>query len=99
MTWAKIFSSQPPFPDDLPTYSLPTVSYRRLVAGDLAESDKIFQGCKDTGFFLLDLAGPPNGERFLNDAEGVLKLAEEFSALDNEEKSKYKTDKSRHMFG
>jgi hypothetical protein len=99
MTWAKIFSNQPPFPDNVPTYNLPRVSYQRLLAGDLTESDRILQGCKDTGFFLLDFAGSPQGERFLKDAEGVLKLTEEFSALDDTEKSKYKLQQPHHIFG
>ena|SRR5580700_7217253 len=99
MTWAKIFSDQPPFPDDVPTYNLHTVSYGRLLEGDPVELDKIFLGCKDTGFFLLDLAGPPHGEIFLEDAEGVLKLTEDFSALDDIEKSKYKIQPPYHIFG
>jgi hypothetical protein len=99
MTWAKIFSSQPPFPDNIPTCGLARVSYRKLLGGDSAESDKIFQGCKDTGFFLLDLAGPPHGERLLKKAESVLKLTEEFYVLDNAEKSKYRLQSPHRIFG
>lgn len=99
MTWTKIFSSQTPFPDGVPTYSLPVVSYRRLLAGDLAESDKIFGACKETGFFLLDLAGPPQGEMFLKDAQGILRLTEHFSELDDAEKSQYRLQQPHHIFG
>jgi isopenicillin N synthase-like dioxygenase len=99
MTWTKIIGSQAPFPDDVPTYDLPKVSYRRLLAGDVAESDKVFQACKDTGFFLLDLAGPQQGERFLKDAEEILMLAEEFSELDDAEKSEYRLQQPHHIFG
>jgi hypothetical protein len=99
MTWDEIFSSQPPFPDDVPTYNLPKVTYRRLLAGDPAESDKILQGCKDTGFFLISLAGPPHGERFLEDAECVLKLTGEFSALSDTDKAKYRLQQPHHIFG
>jgi hypothetical protein len=60
-----------------------------MLAGDVTESYKLFQACSSTGFLLLDLRGTDNGEDLITDAEGLLEVDREVSALDRDEKSKY----------
>ena len=84
-----LINSQPPFPEDIPTCDLARLSYARLLAYDPAESDKLFQACKETGFFLLDLQNNIDGESLLKDAEDVLQVDRDFSRLDEQEKSRY----------
>lgn len=99
MPTVEILSSHPPFPDDVPTYPLPRLSYGRLLAGHQSESRKLFQACIDTGFFLLDLRGTPEGEGLITDAEGIFELDREVSALKNSEKTRYGTKPPLFLFG
>ena len=89
MPTLELISRQPPFPDDVPICDLAKVSYARLLANDHAESDRLFQTCKDTGFFLLDLQGTTQGRSLLKDAEGMLEVTCEFGRLAKLEKSRY----------
>ncbi len=89
MPTAELINGQPPFPDNLPTCDLSKISYRRLLANDPAESNKLFRACKETGFFLVDLQGATEGEKLLQVAEGVLQVDREFGALSELEKSRY----------
>lgn len=95
----EIFGSQPPFPDNVPTCNLARLSYGKLLAGDHDESNRLFQACIDTGFFLLDLRGMTEGEELLHDAEGLYKLNHDFTALDGTEKSKYRINGKHQIFG
>ncbi len=89
MPTAELINGQPPFPDSVPTCDLSKLSYARLLENDLAESDRLFEACKETGFFLLDLRRTTEGESLLRDAGGVLQVGRQFSALEIAEKSKY----------
>jgi isopenicillin N synthase-like dioxygenase len=89
MPTAALINSQPPFPDNVPTCDLSKLSYRRLLAKDPAESDKLFRACKETGFFLIDLQSIAEGESLLKHAESLLQLDHEVGALSNLEKSRY----------
>lgn len=94
MPTAAILSKQPPFPTDIPLYDVAKLSYPSLLAGDVMESRKLFEACKETGFFLLDLRDTPQGERLLKEAEGMLELTRKFSALEEAEKAKFPSQRS-----
>ncbi|KAI1075024.1 hypothetical protein F5B20DRAFT_573738 [Whalleya microplaca] len=50
-----------PFPDKLPTVELETISIARLLSGDEEEARRIYEFCRDPGFFQLDLTDHPEG--------------------------------------
>ena len=89
MPTAELVNDQPPFPDNVPICELSKLLYSSLLENDLIESEKLFEACKETGFFLLDLRRTKEGESLLEDAEGVLQVDRELSALDILEKSIY----------
>lgn len=98
MPTPEIFDAQPPFPGNLPVYNLPAISHRKLLSNDLSESHRLFQACKQVGFFQLDLRETTNGECFVQDAKGILDLNVKISALNVLEKSEYIT-KPPFIFG
>jgi hypothetical protein len=51
------FLDLPPFPEDVPTAPLLRISLNRLTQGDSGEIDKLWQACRELGFFYLDLRG------------------------------------------
>lgn len=83
----------PPFPSDLPTASLESISLSRLQSGDAAESSKLFDSCRNLGFFYLDLTGCQLGERVICLAESLHELQQEFFALPHQDKDQYGRDK------
>ncbi|KAI3572459.1 putative oxidoreductase [Fusarium oxysporum f. sp. albedinis] len=45
----------PPFPDDVPIAPLLCISLKKLLETDGAEEDRLWQACRDLGFFYIDL--------------------------------------------
>jgi isopenicillin N synthase-like dioxygenase len=81
--------SVPPWPIDVPTASLNTLSLAKLLQNDEAELAALFSSCKTSGFFLLDLRGCKNGEDLLADTEKLFHLAKELNGMPIEEKKQY----------
>lgn len=83
------FGKIPPFPDDVPTVKLQRLELRKLLSGDEAESEALFEACTGLGFFQLDLRGCAEGETLLKETEAGFNISQEFYALSDEEKSKF----------
>lgn len=81
---------------DLPVAELETISLKRLYAGDLVESAKLFNACKKDGIFYLDLQHPDYDD-FLRTADKIYALAGELFDLDLAEKLEYDVDKLGRM--
>ncbi|WVQ70426.1 uncharacterized protein L199_008653 [Kwoniella botswanensis] len=79
----------PPFPGDLKTAPLVSVSFAKLEADDNKSSSDFFQACKELGFFYLDFVGSKLGETIISEAEELNKVQKEFFALPNEVKDVY----------
>src|SRR5438045_2935808 len=75
-----------------PAAAIHTIHLGRLRAGNAEESSKLFQACKNHGFFYLDLQHPGN-DTFLKCVNDVYALSEELFSLDIEEKLAYDVDK------
>jgi isopenicillin N synthase-like dioxygenase len=88
----------PPFPDGLPTIDLETISLHKIQNGDRAEQDRMFEACKNWGFFYLELAHSEQGEFIHRNADEVARVAEQTMALPLEEKQKY-CPRDREIFG
>lgn len=81
--------SYPGFPSDVPTALLSKLRLQKLISADEEESQKLFESCRNSGFFLLDLQGSSEGERMLRDVGEMFKLAVPLFALDTDTKMKY----------
>ncbi|EJU03505.1 Clavaminate synthase-like protein [Dacryopinax primogenitus] len=80
------FQGLPPFPDNIPTAPLVTLSLAKLQANDPQEVAEFFKIGKGLGFFYLDLRGCDNGRQLLHDAEALLELQKQYFDLPLEEK-------------
>ena len=95
----------PPFPLDLPTASLVSISLRALQSfasppssPESLEGSRLFTACLELGFFYLDLTGSELGESILREAEVLHTLQQEFFALPHEVKDEYGQDKVDPFF-
>ena len=79
----------PPFPGDVdPTLELQTISLAKIQANDEDEKARMFEVCKNHGFFYCDFSGTDMAV-ISKEAEEVADLAERSFALPKEEKTKY----------
>jgi isopenicillin N synthase-like dioxygenase len=93
-------STLPPFPDDVSTAPLVTISLRKLVE-DISgiEHERLFSAAKSLGFFYLDVQGTPEGKHLLRQADDLFDLMNEFFSLSIEEKAKYDFAAKKSYFG
>lgn len=82
-------ASYPPFPSDLKTIDLQTISLQKIQNADAIEQDRMFEACKSWGFFYLDLSQSEQGDTVAQGAEDVARIAESVMALPLEEKQMY----------
>lgn len=66
-----------PFPEDLPTIELQSISLARLLNDDAEEARRLFHICTHEGFCYLDLTTHPKGIKLLDDAHQVHKAGVE----------------------
>ena len=99
MASTRMFGAYPPFPEDVPTASLPKISFHKLTSGDQAEANKVFQACRANGFFLLDLQNDPAGEKLLQDIETLFAITKGVMDMTLEEKGKYKQNPPADLLG
>lgn len=90
----------PPFPSDLATAPLESISLHRLRTSDpfATECSNLFAACRNLGFFYLDLAGSELGEKIVREAEQLHILQQEFYALPHEVKDECGQDKVDPFF-
>ncbi|BEJ12996.1 hypothetical protein CspHIS471_0301700 [Cutaneotrichosporon sp. HIS471] len=93
-----IHSTLPPFPVDIPTAPLVSVSLAGLEARNPATQQALWDACQDLGFFYLDMFGSEVGERIVSQAEAINAVQNKFWALGNEELDKYGRDKVHEFF-
>ncbi len=82
-------STLPPFPNDVPTAPLVSVSFAKLEVNDASESSSFFTSCKNLGFFYLDMIGSTLGETIVSEAEELNTMQQQFFNLPNEVKDIY----------
>ncbi|KAK6953773.1 hypothetical protein Daesc_003735 [Daldinia eschscholtzii] len=87
----------PPFPSDVPTVSLETITLSKLLGGDATEQDRVFDSCVGRGFFYLELDGCTEGHIIRQGAEQIALAGERVFRLPLAEKMNYKMAKS--LFG
>ncbi|KAI7529475.1 Clavaminate synthase-like protein [Hortaea werneckii] len=57
------FDDLPPFPENVPTAPLLRLDLNRLLQGNHQETEKLWNACRDIGFFYLDLRDGQAGKR------------------------------------
>ena len=93
------FNKYPPFPTDVPVADLRRLSFSKLLANEDSESEQLFQSCRETGFFLVDLRGTSEGEVMLKHAETAFQLNEKIFELEQEELNEHAFEPSVSLFG
>lgn len=83
------FAQYPSFPNNVPVADVTRLSLSRLMAQDQAESELLYQSCRSSGFFLLDLQGNDSGQHLLEDVRQLRQISAELFDLKSEEKMKY----------
>ena len=98
-TKGRAHTTNPPFPNDVPTAPLLQLSLKKLLQNDTEESTSCFQACKNLGFFYLDLRGTTVGESLLDDADRLFDVGEQLFELDLEEKQRYDFSGQQSYYG
>jgi isopenicillin N synthase-like dioxygenase len=89
----------PPFPDNILTAPLVTISLNKLVDNSQDEHARLFEAARSLGFFYLDMHSSPAGERLLQEANNMFALMEDFFGLPLEEKQKYDFAAQKKYYG
>ena len=98
MASQKLFDALPPFPPNIPTADVSKFSLSRLSSGDAAYARKLFETCRTTGFFLLDLSGGKTGEKIISEIDAMFEISKNVFDLDIKEKMKFAQDTPRGQF-
>ena len=93
------FNKYPPFPTGFPVADIPCLSFSKLLADEESESEQLFQSCRDTGFFLVDLRGTSESDTMLKHAEIAFDLNKKIFELDQEELTKHAFEPPASLFG
>jgi hypothetical protein len=93
------FAQSPPFPDDAPIADIPVIFYKGLLSNSSTESEKLFNACREHGFFLLNLRDSEEGEALLKDAESMFKISNATFDLGQDELMKYVCNPPRDLRG
>lgn len=100
MASEKLFENIPPFPDDIPTASIASVSLVGLRTGDEATARNLLEACKTLGFFLLDLRGDALGETLVEEIDHLMgDVGKEVMGLPEDVKRQYHVDVPRSFEG
>ena len=89
----------PPFPNDIKTAPLVSISLAKLEAGDERETKAFFEASKGLGFFYMSMEGSQLGERIVSGAEQLHALQQEFFQRPKEEREEYAREKIDPFFG
>lgn len=95
----KTFKDMPPFPDDIPTASMNTISLKSLNSGDEAASRSLLAACQELGFFLLDLNGDTLGNELIEQIDQLFLVGKDIMDLPRIVKEQYLHDAPRSFLG
>ncbi|KAI1137439.1 oxidoreductase [Hypoxylon sp. FL0543] len=99
MASERLFRQIPPFPDNVPTASMDTISLADLRSGNAATAKQIMVACQELGFFILDLHGDGLGEAVIEEIDQLFDLAKDLMSLPDEEKERYLSNPPESFLG
>ena len=91
--------THPPFPTDIPTAPLVSISLAKLESGNSEEESAFWDAARNLGFFYLDMTGSPLGEMVVGNAERLKGVMDQFMALPLDEKNRYLVNENEKFFG
>lgn len=98
MVSQRLFDGLPPFPDNVPTADVPKFSLSKLSSGDVIYAGQLFETCRRTGFFLLDMGGDKTGDTMIKEIDAMFDISNNIFDLDTEEKRKYGQDAAKGRY-
>ncbi|RYP08958.1 hypothetical protein DL764_001569 [Monosporascus ibericus] len=99
MASEKLFRGIPPFPDDVPTVPMYTISLAALHSGDRNTAERVLAACQELGFFLLDLCGDGLGEIMIDEIDQLFQVGKDIMNLPEDVKQRYLHDIPRSFLG
>ncbi|KAJ8129509.1 hypothetical protein O1611_g4121 [Lasiodiplodia mahajangana] len=94
-----LFSEIPPFPLDVPTAVLTTITLERLRSRDDEAEKDLLRACKEFGFFLLDLRGDDTGKVLIQEIDKLFAVCRETMNLPVDVKEAYEHDAPKSFLG
>ena len=98
MVSQEMFARLPPFPENVSIADVPKFSLSGLSSGDSTYARKVFETCRTTGFFLLDIGGEETGDNIIKEIDAIFDISHNIFDLEVEEKGKYAQDTSHGRF-
>lgn len=98
MVSQELFARLPPFPENVSIADVPKFSLSGLSSGDSTYARKVFETCRTTGFFLLDMGGEETGDNIIKEIDAIFDISHNIFDLEVEEKRKYGQDTSHGKF-
>ncbi|RYP19577.1 hypothetical protein DL765_003304 [Monosporascus sp. GIB2] len=99
MASEKLFRDIAPFPDDITTASMPTISLANLHSGHEATAKSLLAACQELGFFFLDLQGDELGETLVDEIDQLFALNKDLLNLPDDVKNQYLHDIPKSFLG
>ncbi|KAG8162525.1 hypothetical protein KVR01_008290 [Diaporthe batatas] len=93
------FQGTPPFPDDIPTASMSTISLATLRSGGEEAAKSLLAACRELGFFQLDLDGDVLGLEMMKDIDQLFVVGKVIMNLPSAVKTQYLHDAPRSFLG
>ncbi|PVH96306.1 oxidoreductase [Periconia macrospinosa] len=94
-----LFDALPPFPDNVVTAPIQTISLKELSSGSFDASKSLFEACRDLGFFLLDLGDDVIGEQLVGQIDQLFRISRDIMHLPKEVKIQYAHDPPKSFLG
>ncbi|KUI72487.1 hypothetical protein VM1G_07621 [Cytospora mali] len=99
MASQKLFQNIPPFPDDISSASMRTISLASLSSGDEAAAQSLLAACQELGFFLLDLDSDALGNELMKDIDQMFLAGKDIMNLPRDVKENYLHDAPKSFLG
>lgn len=89
MASEKLFEGIPPFPDNVVTMPMHTISLADLLSGNEQTARQVLKACQELGFFLLDLRGNELGEDMMGEIDQLFGVGKDVLSLPDDVKNEY----------
>lgn len=99
MASQQLFENVPPFPDDIPTASMQTISLASLRSGDETAANILLTACQELGFFMLDIAGDMLGNNLMKEVDQIFLAGKDIMNLPGGIKDQYLNDAPKSFLG
>jgi hypothetical protein len=99
MASKELFAKVPPFPNEVATMPMHTVSLAGLNRGQDESARQILSACRELGFFLLDLHGDDLGETMIREIDHLFSVGQDIFDLSEDVKQQYLHDAPRSFLG